>query len=93
MSYCEICDSNLCTGAHSFNYERCAWCGEIGVFRDDLCRPCYFSESHRHEESINPRRHCKNCGRDYLRTAFHVRPAGRIHLRVKVPYDPGRGNR
>jgi hypothetical protein len=22
---------------------------------------------------------------------FFVRPAGRTHLRVKVPYDPGRG--
>jgi len=22
-----------------------------------------------------------------------VRPAGRIHLRVQVPYEPGRGNR
>ena len=22
-----------------------------------------------------------------------VRPAGRTHLRVKVPYEPGRGNR
>jgi len=24
---------------------------------------------------------------------FYERPVGRTHLRVKVPYEPGRGNR
>ena len=71
MAYCEFCDSNLCGGAHAFGYERCDWCGEIGVYTEGLCRACFFSDKARHEESVSSRRHCKNCGRDYPRTAFH----------------------
>ncbi len=71
MSYCEICDSNTCEGYHPFGYERCDWCGEEGVYREGLCRHCFFTESHRFEESVNSTRHCKNCGADYNRGGFH----------------------
>lgn len=72
MAYCETCDKTDCDGhAGMFGYERCDWCGEEGVYREGLCRQCFFTESHRYEESGSSTRHCKNCGADYPRAAYH----------------------
>lgn len=72
MPYCETCDKVNCDGhAGMFARERCEWCGEESVYSEGLCRLCFFSDKSRYEESISSTRHCKNCGSDYGRGAFH----------------------